>query len=148
MSYLCNTTVRRPTLLAETRLFRDVPEKVLRRLEFLARARTFEAGKTIISEGHTAIAVFMVISGRVQVSVRTHNGENSPIRTIGPGGTFGEMALFSQRPRSASVTAITRTECLALDRLDFLDFLRGYPNVAIRLADNLVQLLYAADHRA
>jgi CRP-like cAMP-binding protein len=66
------------------------------------------------------------------------------LRTIGPGGVFGEMALFSDRPRSATVTAIEPTDCLALHRLEFLDELRRSPDVALRLLDTLAVRLAEA----
>src|SRR6185503_13911706 len=58
---------------------------------------------------------------------------------MGPGEVFGEMSLLSERPRSATVRAIERCELLALDRRDFLAFLKRNPDVAVRMLTVLVE---------
>ena len=83
------------------------------------------------------IAFFIVTAGQAIVSRQGSDGQTQDIRRIGPGGVFGEMALFSDRPRSATVTAAEPTDCLALHRLEFLDELRRSPEVALRLLDSL-----------
>jgi len=51
------------------------------------------------------------------------------------------MALFTDRPRSATITALEPTDCLALHRLEFLDELRRNPDVALRLLETLASRL-------
>ena len=139
-------TACKPSFLAGTDLFRGIPAKELRRLEGFAVRRHYAADQIILEEGRLGIAFFVVTSGRVRVSVRDKDGRDKPVRTIGPGGSFGEMALFSNRLRAATVTAVEPSECLALVRLDFLDELRRYPEVAIRLLDHMGQRLDEEDH--
>jgi CRP-like cAMP-binding protein len=98
----------------------------------------------IVTEGQGGIAFFIVTSGQVIISRQDSGGNAQEIRRVGPGGAFGEMALFSDRPRSATVTAAEPTDCLALHRLEFLDELRRSPDVALRLLDSLAIRLDAA----
>ena len=135
-------------VLAGIDLFRGIEDRELARLERLGRRRQYQAGDNIVQQGQGGIALFVVMSGRVQVTRRDSEGNEQVVRTIGPGGSFGEMALFSNRPRSASITAVEPTECLVLHRLDFLDELRRDPDIAIRLLDTLSQRLIDAERRA
>ena len=135
--------------LAGVDIFQGVDQKDLRRLESRGRRRRFEAGEVLLQEGETAIALFAVLSGRVRVTQRTADGQERELRTIGPGGTFGEMALFTDwARRSATITAIEPTECLVLHRFDFLDQLRQDPEIAIHLLETLGRRLVEAERRA
>jgi CRP-like cAMP-binding protein len=122
-------------------LFGSLSPAELARLERHAHRRHFDAGTVIVNEGQGGIAYFVVMSGQVAVSRASADGEQREIRKIGPGGGFGEMALFSDRPRSATVTAVEPTDCLALHRLEFLDELRRSPEIAIVLLDSLARRL-------
>src|SRR5207249_3896630 len=107
-------------LLAGVELFRGVEAKELNRLEERARRRQYASGDAIVREGAGAIGFFMVVRGEVRVT-QTADGQERELRRLGPGGSFGEMGLFTDRPRSATVTAVEPTECLVLPQLDFLD---------------------------
>jgi CRP-like cAMP-binding protein len=79
-------------------------------------------------------------------SLRVDRG-GEPIRVLGPGDAFGEIALLHRVPRTASVTAETDAELLALDREAFLTALTGSPEAA-RMAARVADGHVAADrHR-
>jgi CRP/FNR family cyclic AMP-dependent transcriptional regulator len=130
--------------LANAELFRDLTPAELERIERVAHRRHYDPGAVIVTEGQGGIAFLIVTSVQVIISRQDSDGQAQEIRRVGPGGVFGEMALFSDRPRSASVTAAEPTDCLALHRLEFLDELRRSPDVALRLLDSLAIRLDAA----
>lgn len=130
-----------PTGFAGAELFRGLPASELAQLERVAHPRHFEAGETIIREGEGGIAFFVITAGEVAISRAGSDGQPHELRRLRAGGTFGEMALFSDRPRSATVTAVVPTDCLALHRFEFLDELRRNPEVALRLLDTLARRL-------
>jgi CRP-like cAMP-binding protein len=123
--------------LARAELFRDLTPAQLERLDRVAHQRHYDTGEVIVQEGEGGIAFFVVTAGRVTISRAGTDGQQHDIRSVGPGGAFGEMALFSDRPRSATITAVEPTDCLALHRFEFLDELRRSPEVALRLLDSL-----------
>ncbi len=123
--------------LASAELFRGLAPAELERLDRVAHRRHYDPGAVIVQEGQGGIAFFIVTSGQAIVSRQGSDGQPQEIRRIGPGGVFGEMALFSDRPRAGTVTAAEPTDCLALHRLEFLDELRRSPEVALRLLDSL-----------
>jgi CRP/FNR family transcriptional regulator, cyclic AMP receptor protein len=133
--------------LASVPLFSGIDQKELSRLESRARVRPYQAGDVIVEQGSVGVALFVIRSGCVRVTQKGQDGQERELRTMGPGEAFGEMALFNNRPRSATITATEPTECLALHQLDFLDELRKAPELAIRLLDTLSQRLVDAEQR-
>jgi CRP-like cAMP-binding protein len=130
--------------LASSDLFKGLTQQELDRLERLAHRRHYEPGDTIIQEGQGGIAFFVLTSGQAVVTRSDKDGQQKELRKVGPGGAFGEMALFTDRPRSATIKAIEPTDCLALHRLEFLEELRRSPEVALRLLDTLAARLAEA----
>ena len=97
-------------------------------LERLASALipvTGRAGERIISQGQLGDRFYIVSSGEVRVDV-----DGTAVRDLGPGDSFGEIALLRQIPRTASVTAVTPVELLALDRHHFVETVTGQPVAA------------------
>lgn len=131
--------------LARVDIFRDLEAEDLQRIESLSRRRRYETGQKLVEEGSGAAALFVIVSGRVRVTLKNPDGSERELTTVGAGGSFGEMALFQDwGRRSATVTAVEPTECLVLPRLDFLDELRRNPDIAIRLLAVLSQRVMQA----
>lgn len=82
-------------------------------------------GAGIITQGQLGDRFYIIASGEVQVGV-----DGTPVRTMGAGESFGEIALLRQIPRTASVTAVTPVELLALDRHHFVEAVTGQPMAA------------------
>jgi CRP-like cAMP-binding protein len=131
-------------ILTQVPLFKNMNPEYLERIERVAVERTFKPGQTILSEGEMGIAFYVVASGNVEVA----RGDGPVVNRIGPGGSFGEMALLNDLPRMATVKAVGDVSCLVLPRLDFLDALRDQPEIAIQLLKTLAELLRRAEERA
>jgi len=82
----------------------------------------FPAGKVIMSAGAVGAFMYVVLDGRVAISVG-----NSVIEHVGSGGMFGEMALVDRSARAASASAETDCKLLAINRTDFLSLVRSKP---------------------
>lgn len=83
---------------------------------------TYEAGAEIISEGETdADRFYIVEEGEAKATKKGVSGEVCP--RLKRGDYFGEVALVEDRPRAATVTAVTKTKCLAMDRAAFVRLL-------------------------
>lgn len=105
-------------------------------LEALARSVepvVAAAGTHVITEGEVGDAFYLVADGELEVTV----GE-APVRTLGRGDCFGEIALLRRIPRTATVTARTDCRLDALGEEAFLAVLTGHPGSA-RAAEELVQ---------
>jgi len=101
---------------------------------------TFHAGDTIITEGDEGDSAFLIVSGSVEVII----GEGSKARTVGTldaGEVFGEMSLIEPGPRSATVRAVTDTECAATSYDEFIASIQESPERAVVFMKALVRRL-------
>jgi CRP/FNR family transcriptional regulator, cyclic AMP receptor protein len=110
-----------------------------RELETIARTvheRTFAPGETVAEEGQGGVGFFVIREGNAKVEV---GGQE--VRTLGPGDHFGEIALASDRVRTATVTAETDLRCLVMTVWDFRSFVQGDPEIAWKLLQHVAGLL-------
>lgn len=108
-------------MVARVPLFSRLDAPAIADLVSILRARTVSAGTVIIRKGDPGDAMFFVASGKVEVATGAET-----IR-LSEGSFFGEMALLSREPRSATVTALASTDLLVLDVDDFLQLLDRLP---------------------
>ena len=107
-------------------LFRDVPSRNLLELLNVVRPVRFAAGEIIITQGDETNDFLIVREGTVEVFV-LRDADEVAITRLGPTSYFGEMAVFDNYPRSASVRAITDVTALSIGRDDFRNFLHANP---------------------
>jgi CRP/FNR family cyclic AMP-dependent transcriptional regulator len=129
-------------LLAGTRLLSDVDEATLGRLASDFIEREFPAGAEIAKEGETGLNFFVVGSGEAIVSVA---GEE--VARLGPGTSFGEVALVDKAARTATITAVTDMQTFALPVWSFRSFVEVRPDVAWRLLEILAERLRTSQTR-
>jgi CRP-like cAMP-binding protein len=125
-----------PERLPPTPLFSDLPRDALAALLAGLRLRSVAPGADIVTEGEPGDAMYVVVSGRVEVWRRDPAAAAGaaaprvPITTLADGAFFGEMALVSNAARLATVTAVEETQILELGRA-VVDELSGrYPALA------------------
>jgi CRP/FNR family transcriptional regulator, cyclic AMP receptor protein len=110
-------------------------------LESLARdftERTFTAGSIVVREGDDhGIGFFVVADGEGTVTVK-----GKEVAKVGPGSYFGEVALISDRVRTATVTADTDLRCMVMTMWDFRSFVRGDAEVAWKLLEHVGGMLH------
>jgi CRP-like cAMP-binding protein len=87
-----------------------------------------EAGQTLASEGDFGHALYVIESGNADVS---RDGE--PVRTLGPGDVFGEVAVLASGRRTATVVATTKMTLIAIFKRDVWSLERRSPEAAERL---------------
>ena len=88
----------------------------------------YERNKVIVKEGQAGVMMYVVLEGRLAVSIR-----DKLVEKIGPGGVFGEMALVERTPRLATVTSETDCGLLAFGRNTLLDLIKASPDFAVSL---------------
>jgi MFS family permease len=119
-------------LLARIPIFSPLPAPSLERLASQLRPITATAGAVVVRQGDHGDRFYIVEAGRLRVSV-----DGSAGRELGPGDSFGEIALLRDVPRTATVEAETEVRLQALERDDFLEAVTGHPPSA-RAADAVV----------
>jgi CRP-like cAMP-binding protein len=110
-----------------TVLDKDLLAEIERRLGAAARFR-YGKGKIIMREGHLAVALYIVLEGRIAIHVGS-----TLVEKAGPGSAIGEMGLVDRKPRLATATAETDCTLLAISRLDFLKLVKKNPRFGVSL---------------
>lgn len=118
-----------PEKLPEIPLFSDLPEDAFGLLLGDLKLRRFARGGTIIREGEEGQSFFILARGQVEVSKKV-GGEDLILTRLADGAVFGEMALVSNEPRSATVKAITHIDLLELSKHDLQRESEQYESVA------------------
>lgn len=95
-----------------------------------ARRTTYETGQVLFSEGDPGTSVFVIESGRVEVSITSLSGRKSILAHMGPGEILGEIAALDGGGRSATVTAANVMTGLVLPRSHVLNYISERPEVA------------------
>jgi len=107
--------------------------------------RTYRPGELIVREGDRGDEAYIIRAGKCRV-FQTTNGEKIKRRTIGVGGSFGQIAVFADRPRSASVEAVDEVTVAVVTRRHFEEEL-GLGTLLGSFVRDLAELFLEADRR-
>ena len=114
--------------LKKVPLFAGLDDKQIDRIASAMKERRFSAGDTLTEQGQSGVGFFVIESGEADVAV---DGEMK--RTIGPGDYFGEIALLSDSPRSATLTATSDVLCYGMTVWDFKPLVESNSDLAWKL---------------
>jgi CRP-like cAMP-binding protein len=103
----------------------------------------YEAGEVIVQENDFGETAYLIGQGQVEVS-KELDGQTVHLAYLGAGEIFGEMSMIDEKPRSATVTAVTETVVSELRRDDFFNSFQTDPKVALALLKVLFERLREA----
>src|SRR5690349_15871598 len=119
-------------LLGRVPVFSTLEKGDLERIAQLAVPRQFEPGEVVFREGDSSDTCYVVRNGRAR-AVRTHRaGRTITLATFGPGDIFGELALFEDERRSATVEAVQRTSVVGVLGPDMRRLMTEHAEIAAR----------------
>jgi CRP-like cAMP-binding protein len=127
--------------LASVPLLAGIEDRVRRRLAEIGKRRTYAADETIVREGSTGTALYIVLKGRARVE-----REGEAIGQLSTGDFFGELALIEEHPRSATIVAIEETDCLLFPAWEFTALLEEHPEIAVPIMRALIARLHRREH--
>src|SRR5215210_777685 len=134
-------------LLGRVPVFDELAPDDLRRVADVAIPRSFGAGDVVFREGDDSDTCYVVRSGHAR-AIREHpDGRQITLATFGPGDIFGELAMFDDERRSATVEAIDELEALGIPGVDMRRLLALHPDIAVKLVISLGRRLRAANER-
>src|SRR6201996_3355434 len=125
------------SILRNHPIFCDLDPDALDQLCRYAKHTSLKRGAPIFSKGDAGNSLFAVISGTVKISISSADGRNAILNLIGAGEIFGEMSILDGQPRSADATANSNCEIFALDRREFLPFMRSQPELSMKFIELL-----------
>jgi CRP/FNR family transcriptional regulator len=134
-------------LLGRVPVFSTLEHDDLERISRLAVPRAFEPGQVVFREGDASDTCYIVRSGSAR-AVREHaDGRTITLATFGPGDIFGELAMFEDELRSATVEAVQPTEVVAVLGPDMRRLMVEHPEISIRLVVALGRRLRETNDR-
>ena len=126
-------------------LFESLDEEAAAKICELLDTVECESEETLFRAGDAGDAMYLIERGKVQISMKSADGEELILALLGRGDFFGEMALIDGKPRSANATVVEPTRMAVLSRKHFLSFVRTSPNVALEMLNALSRRLRRTD---
>lgn len=121
------------SLLAESKLFGDLPRQDRQRIVQLCTRRRLTARQVVFREGDPGREMFIVVSGQLKVSVTSEDGKELSFFILNRNDIFGELALLDGERRSATITTIGPCELLALHHQDFQTLLKKHRLIGLKM---------------
>jgi len=144
------TIVATPDLarrLGDFSLFTDLEETERKSIEQRCHKRTYAKNETILDKGSQSREVFFVLKGAVSVITFSPAGREVTLASVKAGDFFGELAAIDGQPRSASVSAIEKTEIAIMAPDLFNELVRTRAIVSFRLLERLARMVRASGLR-
>ena len=138
---LSQTTNPRLQLLKNVVLFKDLNMRELAMVNSLMHERRYIADEVIFDEGEEGQGLFLVLSGRVKITLPAN--VDQVLIELGPGAFFGEVALLDSSIRTAQARAIEDSQIVALFRTEFYSLLDTHSAIASRISFQLAKVLAA-----
>lgn len=128
------------TMLSKVDLFAGTSARRLKKIATLAKLTIHDAGREVAAEGRGALAFHLILSGQATVT----KGRKE-LRKLGPGDYFGEISMLDGLPRSATVTAASPLQTLAISHSSFDQLLKDDPQFTRALLKLLCGRLRSAE---
>jgi len=128
------------TTLSDAKLLQGIPDSELRSIQKQVKIVNHLAGHEIVVRGEGGVGFMIITDG--SVTVKTVTGKT---RKLGPGDSFGEMALLDHEGRGATITADTDVTLASIPEWNFKPFLKEHPEVAYRLLQTMSRRVRQAE---
>src|SRR6516225_6819829 len=127
--------MRPADLLAQIPLFQGLADEDREALATRLTEKTFHPGDLVFSQGEPGVSMYVVQSGAVQIYLPSAEKDLPPVvlKDLRTGEYFGELALFDDKPRSASVRVMVDTVLLELTREQLAEHLGRSPKAAMTI---------------
>ena len=127
--------------LSQISIFNNLDFNLLGRIINITYTKMYQKGETIFNEGDIGKAIFIIVSGNVEITKKISEKEEGILVILGSGDFFGEMALLEELPRSATARAIEESEIYIIYKVNFDSLIEKYPQVGVKIIKNLAAIL-------
>jgi CRP/FNR family transcriptional regulator, cyclic AMP receptor protein len=135
------------TLLGQVPVFETLAPEDLQHVAEVAVPRGFAPHQVIFREGDSSDTCYVVRSGHARAMREHVDGRTLALAHFGPGDIFGELAMFDDESRSATVETLDAVDAIALAGSDMRRLLRQHPDIAVKLVISLGRRLRDANER-
>lgn len=130
------------TFFRNVSIFHGLTSRQLARVMLSMQRRIYHSSEKLFEEGQVGKAVFIIKSGKVELSRTSANGPRS-LGVLGSGQMFGEMALLEQMQRTATATVVEEGEIFLLYTATLEAVIRDHPHIGVKLLRNMAIMLSA-----
>jgi uncharacterized membrane protein len=131
--------------LRTVKLFELLDNDELNELALSIDEMTLEAGETLFNTGDFGESLYIVNWGEIELFIKDTTGQKIVLKIAGADDVFGEISMLDNRPRSATATALSRTELFVLDRDDLLLLFQKKPDAGLNMLAAMSSMLREAD---
>ncbi len=135
------------SLLGKTALFGSLSEADRALIAARMRKVAFEPDQMIFARGDPGRDMYLVLEGRIRLSILSGDGRELSFAHAGPGSVFGEIATLDGGERTAGATAISKVQAMSLPQKALMDLIEANPKVAMAAVRFLCQRLRETDQR-
>ena len=132
-----------PSPITGGQVFSGLDEATVRALAKASSSLAFDADDIVYSEGDQAAGMYVLMTGRVKLTVSSSDGKSLILRMLNPGEVFSLSSVFLERPQETSAETLERTTVSFVKRADLLRLMNQHGDLALRLAREL-SLEYAS----
>jgi CRP-like cAMP-binding protein len=125
--------------LTKVPLFDGLNKRQIGRLATRFVSRHYEAGEAIVTQGRGGEGLFILVSGSAEAMRERADGDRVVVNSFGPTDFFGELALLTEGPRTATILTKEATECLVLARWDFLAVMKDDAEMGVVISQELAR---------
>jgi CRP/FNR family cyclic AMP-dependent transcriptional regulator len=129
------------SIVRKAPLFTALDDSAAATLREAMTAVKITKGNILFSEGDDGQTLYVIISGKIKLGMKSMDGRENLLSVLGPGEMFGELSLFDVGPRTATATAVTDTRLLALGHDKVIPWVTQHPEVSLQLLARLAQRL-------
>lgn len=126
-------------MLEKILLFEGIKKESIENLEKRLKPCSYGKGETIIHQDDEGDSMYFIISGRLKVVSTIEDGKEALLDFLHDGDYFGELSLFDQELRSASVIAVEDSVLIHISRAELLGFLERHPEANLILLRSLAK---------
>ncbi len=124
-------------ILRKIKLFESINDLELEALSKHFVFRKFPKNSVIINEGDTASSMYIILDGRVKVYLNDEHGKEVTLNIQEPGDYFGEVSLFDDGKRSASIMTLEKCQFALLEKQEFIKCMGSNPQLALTIIKGL-----------
>lgn len=128
---------QRIAILSQSPLFGNLSGEQLADISALTRCIRFAEGEQIVVENEEGDTLYQIVSGQVAVIKTMAEGDHREVARLEAPSIFGEMSVFNEEPRSATVRALEQCVLLEVERNDFRPLLESHPAIVEQLAQSI-----------
>src|SRR3982751_3387083 len=132
--------------LATVKLFELLDDEELAQLAASIDSMIVDVGETLFNAGDFGESLYIVNWGEIELSIKDTAGQKIVLKVAEADDIFGEISMLDNRPRSATATALMRTELFVLDRDDLLLLFQKKPDAGLNMLASMSTMLREADN--